>query len=806
MRTTSPFPLKFLYMKQLKQLSLLLLAFLVSTVASAQNQNITFRSKISFPGQTVANMSGWASATGQEYALVGASKGLIIVDVTNPDAPLQIVQIPGPDNFWKEIKTYSHYAYVVSEGGQGVQIVDLSALPSANLPKKFYKGDGVILNQLNTIHALHIDQKKGFLYAYGSNLFSGGTVVLDLTDPWNPTYAGNFEQLGYIHDGFVDNDTLYAGHINAGMFSIVDMTDKSAPVLLNTQTTPNHFTHNTWLSEDHKTVFTTDETADSYLAAYDVSDPTDIKFLDKMQTAPGSGSIVHNTHVLGNFAITAWYTEGVNIVDISQPNSLVETGKYDSYPQGSGGTFDGCWGVYPYLPSGNLVVGNITPGELWMLTPSYQRASYLEGRITDASNGQPIIGATVQIVGNSSTIKITGADGTYHTGQAQAGNVQVQVTKFGYLPATVSANLLTGELTVLDVSLTPASVYTVNGVVLRADNSAPIPNADVAVLSADATYKTTTNANGEFSIPSVIGGLYEIVAGTWGYRYKVQNQNISANQQVVLKLDKGYQDDFVFDYGWEKSGSSTEGIWERTDAPLGIDVGIVVAPGTDAVGDVGFSCYVTGNSSSEVDVDDVENGTSILTSPVMDLSNYTDPRVTAQVWCVSANIDQQFPDSIKVYVSNGTQEKLAWKRKGDNLAWQLMLFDITDFVPVSNTVRIRIVCFDDPNNLTFDTYEAAFDKFKVTGVTVGTEDLEPSIALSAMPNPFNGATMVAYENVEKQSMLMVYDLAGRPVQTLELEAGSGQTAIGANLPSGVYFVRIAQNSKMSKPLKVVKLN
>lgn len=86
-------------MKLLKHYTLLLLAFSIPTLLSAQNQHITFRSKLAFPGQTVANMSGWTSATGQEYALVGASKGLVVVDVSNPDVPVQIVQVPGPDNF-----------------------------------------------------------------------------------------------------------------------------------------------------------------------------------------------------------------------------------------------------------------------------------------------------------------------------------------------------------------------------------------------------------------------------------------------------------------------------------------------------------------------------------------------------------------------------------------------------------------------------------------------------------------------------------------------------------------------------------
>jgi len=786
----------------------ILFAFGITTASSAQNQNITFRSKISFPGQTVANICGWASPTGQEYALVGASKGLAVVDVTNPDAPVQIVQVPGPDNFWKEIKTYSHYAYVVSEGGQGVQIVDLSALPSAALPMKFYKGDSTIAGQLDRIHALHIDVAKGFLYTYGSNnLFNGGALVMSLSDPWNPTYVGKFDALGYIHDGYVDNDTLYAGHINAGLFSIVDMTNKAAPVLLNTQTTPTNFTHNTWLSEDRKTIFTTDETGNSFLASYDVSDPSDIKFLDKMQTNPGSGSIVHNTHIRGNYAITSWYTEGVNIVDVTNPNILVETGNYDTYPQGSSGSFDGCWGVYPYLPSGNLVASNITPGELWVLTPTYQRACYLEGKITDAANGQPLASAIVEIVGVSTSEKTTGANGLYHTGQAQAGIAQVLVTKFGYQPEFASVNLISGEVVTLDVALTAASNYTIGGQVQRLSNAAPIPNAHVSIISPDATYEITTDANGQFSIPNVVGGLYDIVAGAWGYRYNVQNQVVNSNQQIVLELEAGYQDDFVFDYGWQESGSSAEGIWERTDAPLAVIFsGFTLAPGEDVSGDVGFSCYVTGNSSPDIDVDDVESGTSILHSPVMDLSGYLNPRISARVWCLAANVAQQFMDSIKVYVSNGTQEKLAWKRKGDNFDWQLMEFDLTDFVPLSSTMSIRVVCFDNPTGAIFDTYEAAFDQFNVLDQPLGTTNMEQAAMLSAMPNPFNGTTVVTYENVEKQSALKVFDLSGRIVQSFELEGDSGQATIGSALSKGVYFVRIEQQGLVSKALKVVKVN
>ena len=234
-----------------------------SLALPAQNLNTTFRSKMTFTGQTLANVWGY-SAGGREYALLGARNGLIIVDITDPDNPAQIVQIPGPANLWKEIKTCSHYAYVVSEGGWGVQIIDLSNLPSPNLAYHSYNGDGAINGQFNKAHALHIDTTRGFLYAHGSNLFSGGPVVLDLNnDPYNPVYAGKFNQLGYVHDGYVDNDTLYGSHIYDGILSIVDMSDKQNPVVLGTIETPGQFTHNSWLLDNHKVVLTTDEATPS---------------------------------------------------------------------------------------------------------------------------------------------------------------------------------------------------------------------------------------------------------------------------------------------------------------------------------------------------------------------------------------------------------------------------------------------------------------------------------------------------------------------------------------------------------------
>lgn len=481
----------------------------------AQNLNNVFRSKLEYPGQTMANVWGYVSR-GREYALVGGSKGLIIVDITNPETPNQLVQILGPDNLWKEIKTYRTYAYVVSEGGGGIQIVNLKDLPSATLQSKFYTGDGPIAGQLGTIHALHIDETKGFLYAWGGSLFGGGAKIFDLKqDPWNPVYVGKFSDLGYIHDGYVDNDTMYSSHIYAGQFAVVNMADKSSPELINTQTTPSAFTHNTWLTNDRHTILATDERNNSYLSAWDVSDPTDIKFLDQIQSNPGSGSMVHNTYVRENWAITSWYKDGFTIVDITRPDNLIQVGNYDTFSGGGGGS-EGCWGVYHNFPSGNIIASNINvggKGELWVITPEYVRACYLEGKVTDASTGFPIFNAQISIQNSNPFVQEASAtNGTFKTGLEKDGYYWLTVTKPGYQDFEAYVFMQHGELVFLEVALFPVGSLNVQGTVVHHNDGLPVAGATVWLYGDQTTAFTVTDVAGTFEFDNIIAGKYDLAA------------------------------------------------------------------------------------------------------------------------------------------------------------------------------------------------------------------------------------------------------------------------------------------------------
>jgi choice-of-anchor B domain-containing protein len=505
---------------------------------------------MTFSNQTLANIWGYTGRDGKEYALLGAAKGLIIVDISNPDAPQQIVQIPGPNNLWKEIKTYSHYAYIVSEGGMGIQVVDLKGLPSPNLSYHYYKGDGAINNQLNAIHALHIDVNKGFLYAWGGNLFNGGAKIFDLkSDPYNPKYVGKYDQLGYIHDGFVDQDTMFSGHIYAGQFAIVNMANKNAAELLATQGTPGAFTHNTWPTDDRKTLFTTDEINNSFLSAFDISDPTDIKLLDKIQSNPGSNSIVHNTYILRNWAITSWYKDGFTIVDATKPDNLVQVGNYDTYPTAGSG-FDGCWGVYPFFPSGTLIASNINAlntgnGELFVVTPDYHRACYLEGLITDAVTGQSLNNAKIEVLGSTPlTQELSTSSGIYKTGQATSGYFNIRVSKSGYQNYETLAFLKEGDATIVNAALFPNGTFSITGTALRQSDNQPVDGATIWLYGALSTNSTTTDPNGLFSFPSVTPGVYNIVAEAPGLGLaELFGQTIASTQDVTLVLSDVFKRD-----------------------------------------------------------------------------------------------------------------------------------------------------------------------------------------------------------------------------------------------------------------------
>jgi len=396
----------------------------------------------------LSDIWGYVDEEGNEYALVGTYSGLSIVDVTDPENPVEVFFGTGPNSIWRDIKTWGDYAYVSNESSGGVYIVDLTPLPGTITTTANFTGSAY---PFSSIHNLYIDE-TGKLYIIGANNGSGGAIICDLTDdPMNPVELGRFNDF-YLHDGMARGDTLWGGGIYNGVLAAIDVSDPSNPTVMGTVSTPGQFCHNAWVSDDGTHVFTTDEVSSGYIGAFNVTDLGNIIETDRVQTAPGTNVIPHNAHVLNDFIITSYYTEGVTIHDASNPTNIIEVGHFDTSPNFSGDGYNGCWGTYPFLPSGNILASDMQEG-LYILSVDYVRASFLEGTVTDSITGDPLFNVVVQVIGSELTTQ-TAFDGTYQFGTTISGVFDVKFSKDEYVSKVIpDVGIISGEIVQLDVML-----------------------------------------------------------------------------------------------------------------------------------------------------------------------------------------------------------------------------------------------------------------------------------------------------------------------------------------------------------------
>ncbi len=368
-----------------------LLGAAVIAWAQPSNDSLNMRRLAWYPvtqwgplGASPFNNDVWGyrdTSTNEEFALVGNRNGVLVANVTNPTSSVfNELWVPGANSIWRDIKTWSHYAYAVHDvpaagsAPNGLLIINLDSMTHkyVRLPVALAGG---ATDTLRRAHNLWIDE-EGKLYAFGSNVGVGGAVIIDVaTNPWNPTVLGLYDTY-YLHDGYARNDTLFGAALWEDI-QVIGVALPSQPVTFGRFATPNSFAHNCWLSDDGGTLYTTDEVANGYVAAYDVNDLTNVNERFRHRIQQGTGVIPHNAHVDGNHVVTSYYTFGCHVLDTEVPDLPVLAAYFDTSPQYSGTGYNGAWGAYPYLPSGRILVNDIETG-LWVLEADYPSVSRAE--------------------------------------------------------------------------------------------------------------------------------------------------------------------------------------------------------------------------------------------------------------------------------------------------------------------------------------------------------------------------------------------------------------------------------------------
>jgi len=344
---------------------------------------------------------GWTSPSGREFALLGQSDGTAFVEVNSDGSLTYVGRLPTQTvaSPWRDIKVIGNHAYIGSEArDHGLQIFDLRKLESVDKsnPPTFSVSRDLTAHfaGFGSSHNLVASEDRDIIAAVGtasSLKCNAGLWFVDVSNPARPQDAGCLKDDGYVHDAqmviYNGPDRRYQGkHVAFGynedalVISLIDRLTLPSQLSRTTYTGAT-YTHQGWLTEDHKYLLLDDELDEQYMTgpAADqrtttyVVDVTDLTYpvFRGIYKSPVR-SIDHNQYIVDGLAYQANYGSGlrvVNVTSLAEDDTgalFEETAFFDVRPEddeeGGAATFNGAWSVYPYFNSGHIIVSSIERG------------------------------------------------------------------------------------------------------------------------------------------------------------------------------------------------------------------------------------------------------------------------------------------------------------------------------------------------------------------------------------------------------------------------------------------------------------
>lgn len=329
---------------------------------------------------------GWTDPmTSKEYAIVGMTNTTAFVDISDPENPILLGRLGshnGRTSPWRDMKVYKNFVFIVADnvGSHGMQVFDLTRLRNVTNIQDFEADTR--LTGVNSCHNIVINESEAMAYLVGCNTFSGGPTFVDISNPLNPIILGGYSATGYSHDAQVvtyngpDSDytgrEIYVGsNGESDQVVILDVTDKSNVTTIASFTYSQiSYAHQGWFTEDQQYFILGDETDEQGFGFNTKTLVFDLSDLDNPLLSSNyfgtTKAIDHNGYVKGNEYLIANYRAGMRVLDLTNigapTDSMTEIGYFDTYPESDSAAFNGAWSIYPYFPSGNIVIGDIERG------------------------------------------------------------------------------------------------------------------------------------------------------------------------------------------------------------------------------------------------------------------------------------------------------------------------------------------------------------------------------------------------------------------------------------------------------------
>ncbi|MGD1915023.1 MAG: choice-of-anchor B family protein [Phycisphaerales bacterium] len=606
---------------------------------------------------------GYTSPSGREYAILGVENGFGFVEVTNPTSPVILDTIAGATSNWHDVKIIGEYAYGVSEGGLGIQVMDLGDIDNGVVTLVQNK------TQLGhqTSHNIISNPDSGYIYVCGANIANGGLLAVNIDDPTDPVIVGQWSE-SYVHDAQVVSYTEgpFAGRELAFCFNgfngvaVLDVTDKSNIVQIGENVYDDlGYTHQGWLSDDRQLLYVNDELDEVQLGVltntrvFDVSDPANPTLLGAFGN--GLGSVDHNNYVRGDTLYQANYRSGLRVFDLSaDPVNPTEIAWFDTFPAGDEAEFNGAWSTYPFFDSGIVLISDIERG-LFIVDVSGDSASDLEITVDgEAPQFLPPFGDAIAIQINEIE------------GMVQDGSVQLHVRRAD------------GEMLIQPMTALGGGAYE--------GNFPSLPCFETIEYWFEAHADDGRTFRAPLSAPFV---------------------NFHAT--IVDEVRQIAFDSFETDTGWTVENIDVgSGPWERgATSPRGFSA---IQPLADFDGT---------DSSFETGLEEfgfLRGGPTILTSPVFDVTDLGEEVfVRFAAWFVALG-DQR--DTLRIELSPDGGDTWTLARTIGDVPdpaqllpgrWSLQTLRIADTVDLTDALRVRFIVGGPAVPLT----EAAIDAFEI---------------------------------------------------------------------------------------------
>ena len=363
-----------------KNIILPIIFVLISQTIFGQAFNMTLEGSWNNSSYEFNDCWGYTDDFGNEYAIIGSKTKVIFFDITNPTTPVNLGEftgassgIAGASSIWRDFKTYDKYAYAVADqGSEGLMVFDLSDIHNGNITKVWQNNSTFV-----RAHNIFIDVPEGKLYAIGSNTQSNGLIVFDIKD--NPSVPVHLASVavpgGYIHDAYISNNIAYCSSGYDGLY-VIDMTVPTVPVLKSSaESTADGYNHSNWPFDNGNQMIVAEEVPTGLrLAIFDIANQNNISstsaFRHPINTSGSGFTTYHNPYVVGDYAVISSYEDGITIMDISNTSSTFRAAHCDTYTSNTNyNGYQGCWGAYPYFPSGTIIGSDISTG-LYVLSTS----------------------------------------------------------------------------------------------------------------------------------------------------------------------------------------------------------------------------------------------------------------------------------------------------------------------------------------------------------------------------------------------------------------------------------------------------